>query len=159
MKKRNFQKSVLLTAFTLCLAFSLIGCGQKGHEPVAINPQVDTCAECKMAVGDDSFAAELIQEDGTPHKFDDVGCLLTFVKSEGDAVKNSDRYVRDLKTKEWIRMDQAFYVANSGITTPMNYNIVSFKNKADAEGFIKENNLKDGLVSLDQLMQMELERK
>ncbi len=156
MVKREWKRFGC-SALMLILAVSLAACGKKGYDPVAINPAVDTCAQCKMAVGDNSHAAELILADGTPKKFDDIGCLLTYQAEQGQQIQVSDRYVRDAKTNQWVRFEQAYFVHGKDLDTPMGYGIVTFAKKEDAEAFAKEQKL-DKVMTAGELEQMKLER-
>jgi copper chaperone NosL len=47
-------------------------------------------------------------------------------------------YVRDYNDKEWIEFNKASYVYDESLRTPMAYGVVSFKDKAAAEAFVKE---------------------
>jgi copper chaperone NosL len=48
------------------------------------------------------------------------------------------RFVRDYLSKEWVKSDQATYVYDKTFKTPMGYGVYSFKDKAAAEAFVKE---------------------
>ncbi len=39
-------------------------------------------------------------------------------------------------SKDWVSLEDATYVYDKTITTPMAYNVISFKNKKDAESFV-----------------------
>ena len=49
------------------------------------------------------------------------------------------QFVRDYNTQEWVLVEEATYVYNQSVKTPMAYNVISFKDKADAEKFATEN--------------------
>lgn len=155
--KKN--KTIFFLLSVVCALVFLSGCGQKIYEPVAINPAVDTCGQCKMAVEDGAFAAQLFLGDGTSMKFDDIGCMVDYLIDAGSKQKIADRYVRDLNTNEWVRLEAATFVTNTGVGSPMNYDIVAFKDKAQAEQFSKEKNLQDALLTGEQILQAKPERK
>jgi hypothetical protein len=46
------------------------------------------------------------------------------------------QFVRDYNTKEWVKLSDASYVYDKTIRTPMALNVISFKEKKDAEAFI-----------------------
>lgn len=134
--KNLFLKTVIITIITL---FIITGCGKQAIEPVAINEQTDKCEICNMAVKDNPFATEIILENGKALVFDDIGCMNKWMVENKDK-KVDSLFVRDFQTSEWLEMDQATYVFDKSIKTPMAYNIISFENKKDAETFISENN-------------------
>lgn len=127
----------------------LAACGNDVALPVAINEETDTCEVCNMAVMDDQHATQIILENGKSMLFDDVGCMYGWMHDHENEKMNA-QYVRDYNDKEWILIDDATYVYNQSIKTPMAYNVVSFKDKASAEKFAAEN---DGsaLMTADEL--------
>lgn len=132
------RQSLLFTALAaLMISTTLTGCGAKEVQPVAVDEQVDKCAVCNMLVKDNQFAVELVQENGKAMKFDDLGCLFAWAAKNGtDQVQQ--QFVRDYNTDEWIKIEDASYVFHKDIVTPMAYNVISFKEKADAEAFLKQ---------------------
>ncbi len=102
--------------------------------PVAVHWDEDTCAECRMHVGDPRFAAQLQTRDGEVLQFDDVGCLFVYldrVRPDVHAI-----YVRDSTADRWLRRgDAAFVPARE---TPMGYGLAAMprdRAKADALAF------------------------
>lgn len=119
----------------LALVFSLLwlaDCQTRKIEPVAIAPE-DMCSYCKMAISEKQYAAELIDSDGQVFKFDDIGCLLNFVKKQSVSVPASSFFVMDFDQRQWIKADSAYYVRSSELTTPMNGGIIAFKDQANAQ--------------------------
>ncbi|WP_339225020.1 nitrous oxide reductase accessory protein NosL [Paenibacillus sp. FSL H8-0332] len=125
---------VLMVAMSLVI---LAACGQKKYEPVAINEDVDICVVCNMQVKDDAFATQLTTKDGKNYKFDDIGCMNEWKTSNGTEQIGMD-YVRDYNDKSWIEFSKASYVYDASLRTPMAYGVISFKDKAAAEAFVKE---------------------
>lgn len=129
--------------FVLILMLSLIvaaaaGCGaKKKFEPSPIQEGVDTCAVCKMMITDDHNATQIILNNGKAYKFDDIGDLFVWLDDNKDADINV-KYVRDYHTKEWIELEDAFYTYDEDFKTPMSFGVYSFKNKSEAEAYIKE---------------------
>jgi copper chaperone NosL len=107
-------------------------CQKRTVEPVAIAPE-DMCAYCKMAISEKQYAAELIDGEGQASKFDDIGCLLNFVKKRSISVSASSFFVMDFDQRQWIKADSAYYVRSSELTTPMNGGIIAFKDQSKAQ--------------------------
>lgn len=118
----------------LCLVLSLLflaSC-QKGEiEPVAIAPE-DMCSFCKMAISEKRYAAEFIDSDGQPFKFDDIGCMVNFIKGKGSKDRISVYFVTDFNDRQWIKASDAYYVHSTELKTPMGGQLVAFKDKARA---------------------------
>ncbi len=123
----------------LALAFIVLSaCGNNEVEPVSIDEATDTCAICNMQVMNSQFATEVILTNDKVQKFDDIGCMYEWLGNNGsDDV--AAQFVRDYHTKDWIQGDQATYVYNQHVKTPMSYNVISFASSDDAEQFIAEN--------------------
>jgi copper chaperone NosL len=90
-----------------------------------------------MAVKDDPHAAQIITKEGQSLKFDDIGCMNEWKTKNGTGAIGAE-YVRDFRTKQWLKYEKAYYVYDPSLQTPMAYGIVSFEKKEDAEAFMKE---------------------
>ena len=134
--KKSFK---LLLSIIAVLTIALSACGKKEVKPVGINEKTDKCSECNMAVMNNQFATEIILDNGKVYTFDDIGCLFNW-KSENKDKKIAASFVRDYDTKQWINLEKAHYVYAKDVHTPMSYNVVSFKNEADAKKFAKDQN-------------------
>lgn len=133
------KKKTVLVLMVLALALGVLAaCGGKTeYKAVAINEGVDKCEVCQMLIKDDQYATQIILKDQKPLKFDDLGDLYVWLNKNGRD-KVGAAFVRDYYTKEWINLDQAVYVYDKGIKTPMSFGVVSFAKETDADKFIKE---------------------
>ncbi|RAK18401.1 NosL protein [Anoxybacillus vitaminiphilus] len=119
------------------------------------------CAFCNMKVYTKEeemgkFTAKLVKADGETLFFDDIGCMLNYERDM--EVKNNKKYVRDYKTYDWVEMNEAT-VVKADIQTPMKYGFAFFKDKTEAESYVKENtNLHAALSNWEQVEKMALER-
>ena len=43
--------------------------------------------------------------------------------------RRKEKFVRDYDSKDWVSLEDATYVYDKTITTPMAYNVISFKTK------------------------------
>lgn len=111
----------------------LLGCGPRGKpKPVAIVWTEDSCAECRMAVSDHKFAAELVKPDGSYLAFDDIGCLVEHVRGQG-AGQGSAMYVVNFSNEEWLDAETAAFLYSKELPTPMSYGIAAFPDPAAAK--------------------------
>lgn len=130
-RKRRFELNRLLTSLCLCLLVVLTGCSKQRIEPVAINPE-DMCNYCKMAISDKRFAAEFIDRDGQALKFDDLGCMLDYIKEKGNKEQVAAHFVMDFDTRQWLKTEDAFFVNSSELHSPMGGNMAAFSDEAKA---------------------------
>lgn len=130
-----------MSGFTAFLALSLIfGCGGKEPGPVDLFPE-DECALCRMAVSDHRFASEILLEDGSALKFDDLSCLMEYRDAKGGS-KTRAIFVKDYDSKEWIPFDKAVIVP-TGMHTPMGSGLVAARSSARAEEIVKQYPVKE----------------
>jgi copper chaperone NosL len=97
----------------------------------------ERCHECGMAVDAKSpFMSYAALKDSSKVYFCDIGDMLVNVlkkkKTDADSV-----FVKDYKSREWIPARSAFYVHSKKFSTPMEWGIAAFKDKADAEAYGK----------------------
>lgn len=124
-----------LTLWAWCLIVGVAvfaNCQKRTVEPVAIVSE-DMCSYCKMAISEKQYAAELLDNEGQPFKFDDIGCMLNFVKKRSVSFPAVSFFVMDFDRREWINADSAYYVRSSELTTPMNGGTIAFKDQSKAQ--------------------------
>lgn len=135
---------------SVILVFSLFmtACGKEEVKPAAIDHKTDKCDVCNMSVANNQFATEVALENGKILKFDDIGCMFKWEKEhEGKTVEKE--FVRDFTSKEWVEANKAYFVYDKEVRTPMAYNMISFKEKKDAEEYATKN--KGTNMTYDQL--------
>ncbi|WP_374723973.1 nitrous oxide reductase accessory protein NosL [Calidifontibacillus erzurumensis] len=131
MKVRNFSVIILL------LLGILAGCsGKSAFEPVSIDTNVDSCDECHMGIQNLKASSEVILKDGTPKKFDDIGCMIIFLRDHLEEAANI--FVHDYHTDEWVNLYEAYFVQNDTVSSPMGYNFAAFKSQEEAYNFKAE---------------------
>ena len=89
----------------LCLSLSLLflaGCQKSATESVAIAPE-DMCRYCKMAISEKRYAAEFIDRDGGAFKFDDIGCMLNFIKGQQNKNQIAAYFLAQLQSLPNVR--------------------------------------------------------
>lgn len=130
MKRMLTTLAVLLAAGTLW--------GHEGHKPAETDFQGDRCAECRMAVTDRSYAAQIVGS-GISLFFDDAGCLVQYErqgKISGEAVHG--RFVRAAAGGSWLAVEKAVWVLFRGVRTPMGYGLHAFADTQGAEAFVQD---------------------
>lgn len=117
-------------------------------EPEDINPDTDVCEICGMAIADDEYATQIVLKNERALKFDDIGDLFVWIEENGEDEIGA-KFVRDFNTQEWIQLEDATYVYDVEIDTPMGYGVISFKDSKDAEIYIEENGIGELLSAKD----------
>ncbi len=126
-KKKVKLSSALVTSFILVFLISCSG------QPEPLKLGQDVCHLCKMGIADAKFGGEVITKKGKVFKFDDIGCLIKFVKSGGveqNEIKQTI-VINYEKQNDFIDRNKAVFLVDDAVKSPMNYNVAAFIN-ADA---------------------------
>jgi copper chaperone NosL len=115
------------------LGMSGLGCNPAGPKPVEIYPE-DNCSHCRMAISDQSFAAEIITSQNEVFKFDDIGCMDEFKRTSVD-LTISAAFVKNYDTKQWLPIEKSVIV-KTDIQTPMGSGKVAFPDSSRAREFV-----------------------
>ncbi|MBO8171192.1 MAG: nitrous oxide reductase accessory protein NosL [Bacillaceae bacterium] len=125
--------------FLFVMMFVIVsGCGTNQASPVDINPETDKCDVCHMMIHDQRFAAEIIKDDGTAYKYDDIGCLIKHMEEQPELADNT-KFIYDYNETGWVNMDEGHYVYNPDVMSPMGYNVFTFSSGGDAQAFVDDN--------------------
>jgi len=118
MKGRHF---LLFLIWSLALAFlpSCKGGKNKAQLPVDFVYDRTICEECKMAISDPRYAAEVIEPSGKPHFFDDSACAILWL-SKHPNIGKVRIWVKDVKTRKWVEANKAYWIYGDP-HTPMGY--------------------------------------
>jgi len=135
LSSTTYEHSVPPGLFKIAAVVSLLfllGCQTSKIAPVALAPE-DMCAYCKMAISEKRYAAEFVDSEGQAFKFDDIGCMVNFIKNKKSSAKVVAHFVMDFDERQWTKAEGAYYVRSSELATPMNGGIIAFKNQAKAK--------------------------
>lgn len=136
MIKGDFKSALALGLILLSLCFALSGMAEEGAKDLAL------CKQCNMKI-EESQKRFSVVDAKSPEKaaFDDIGCALLW-REDLCASKlmrfESNAEVFDYYTAEPVIIEDAYFVIDSGVKTPMEYGIIAFKNKQGAERFVAE---------------------
>ena len=142
------MKIIFIALFAIYLS-----CGDNNQTgPVDINYGQDICERCKMIISEEKFSSQIIMDNGSVYNFDDIGGMIHYLSDNKINSSNLKIYVKDYKTTNWIIFNEAVYVVTDGIKTPMNYGVIAFGEKKDADAFIsmKSGNILENFTNVTQ---------
>jgi len=115
--------------------FALLNFASCSTEPEPIRYGQDECFHCKMTLTDKRFGAEVVTNKGKVYKFDDLNCLVNFLKEDTVPEANIAQIVAvDFKkTGSFVDVNKAFFLQNEAIKSPMRADVASFYDKKDLE--------------------------
>lgn len=126
--------SVRALGVSLALLFILLfvsGCRDTEIKPVDIAAE-DVCMHCKMAISEKQFAAEFVTPEGDAVKFDDIGCMLGYLKEKPDT-RVAAYFFAEYDTKKWLNGNATTFVKSKEISSPMSGGIIAFENAIKAK--------------------------
>lgn len=130
-RSHSALRSLVIKSAALWLPLLLFSSCQSGPEPVA--PGKDACAYCKMTFSDLRFGGELVTNKGKVLKFDDIHCLLAYVK-EGKLERSAigKIYLMDYAHQgNWIPAENSFLLQSEELHSPMGGNLAAFSSEAE----------------------------
>jgi len=109
------------------VAATIASCNVK---PQPLQLGKDNCYFCKMTVSDPRFGAEIITNKGKIYKFDDMHCLLAFLKSgELPSKEIKDVYFVSFEgNHDFVKASDASLLKSDNLHSPMNGNVAAFVN-------------------------------
>jgi copper chaperone NosL len=100
----------------------------------------DECADCKMIISDQRYGAEIVTKKGKVLKFDDLCCMADFERR--GAVLGSEVKIRVIadfnRPNVFIPIDQAFFLKNDDLKSPMGSNSAAFATDAELQNVKKQ---------------------
>jgi copper chaperone NosL len=88
-------------------------------KPEAVHWGVEECTQCQMAIGDERYAAQVVDRRGKAHKFDAVECMTAYLNSGSLAADDIHSiWVADGRDG-WVRVEDAHFVHSEQIRSPM----------------------------------------
>jgi len=113
------------------------------HKIIDVKPKEYQCSECNMDVEDLGYMAEIITEGGNTYFFDDIGCVVLWLKNHSPKISKMVTKARD--TGKWIDAKRAWYSRTDA--TPMGYGFAAYESK------------KEGMIPYDEMRTLMLQGK
>lgn len=121
-----------------CIAVILIGmlaacAGDADYSPREINWDRDVCINCLMGLAEQEYSAQAINSRSKVIWFDDIGCLVEYMKTDDWKRFKGDgevkMYVGDCENGGWIDVEKAWF--RFGDRTPMGYGYGALSTKEE----------------------------
>ena len=133
-KKMKKIKSTVITnkpVTVLVSIFALMILASCNADPQPLQLGKDNCDFCQMTVSDARFGAEIVTAKGKVFKFDDMHCILAYLKSGVIDKKDiKDIYLVDFSgTHELKNRNEMFLLKSDKLHSPMGGNIAAFSSK------------------------------
>jgi copper chaperone NosL len=103
------------------------------EQPPDIRYGEDVCDRCMMIINEARYATALVTSAGETRRFDDIGGMLRYDKEMEEEV--AVYWVHDYETEEWLKADNAYFVTDTGLHTPMGFGIIAFTTLERAESW------------------------
>ena len=127
MERRRHLVAVAALAMTACAA----------PGPGVIHYDADACDHCRMTIAEPKFAAQLVTRTGQIYRFDDPGCLASFVA----AGRVATREVHGIWVNDYAHPEarvpgaDALFVISERVRAPMNGGAAAFGSRDAAAAF------------------------
>jgi hypothetical protein len=125
--ERLFIKAVA-SGFLFLLIIACKG-GNEEQLPVDFVWDREACEECKMALSDPHYSAQVIDPNGKPYYFDDIGCAILWLERQ-PWKENARTWVNDVDTTQWIEAKRAKWKSGDP-QTPMGYGFAATLSQVD----------------------------
>jgi copper chaperone NosL len=125
---KNFAASTIIL---LGLVWSM-SCNA-GPEPIIYGKEA--CASCKMNIVDNKFSCEIVTNKGKAFKFDDILCLVRYMKAEKMAESDLKHMVVSdyLNGGQFLEIKKAWFLTGTAFKSPMNGNMAAVKSESEAK--------------------------
>jgi copper chaperone NosL len=128
----NARRSLWLVFFVV-LIMAACQPAEDASGPPEIRYGEDVCDRCNMLISEPRFATAYATDAAEVRRFDDVGCLFLHAQEEVETV--ASYWVHDFHSEEWLDAEQATFVHNPDLVSPMGWGIAAFAAAEDAEAY------------------------
>ena len=125
LKKDKGSTLPAVSLFVVCFVF-LFSCTTK-TQPLRLGK--DNCDYCRMTISDARFGAEIITAKGKAYKFDDMHCILSFLKAGSVDTVNARVYLVDFYHASAATCTTMSILKSDALRSPMQGNMAAFASK------------------------------
>lgn len=137
-KKAKGVKHNMAMAAGLTLVCLFTSCSADGPAPIRFGK--DECDHCRMTLTDVKYGAEIITSTNKVFKFDDVICMVNYMKNNS-ALKMKHMFIVDFAHEgQFTEAVQGYYLHSKMLSSPMGGQIAAFTSAADRDAAMKNFN-------------------
>lgn len=131
----KINKPSLVGAAIVCLITS---CSPEGPAPIRLGQ--DQCDHCKMTLVDARYGAEIITTTNKVYKFDDINCLVLFMRQKPEISQNANGIYVVNFTEEgtFAKVQEACFMHSESLTTPMGGKVAAFIRTSSCDSTLKD---------------------
>jgi copper chaperone NosL len=131
-EKNARLKTNVLSIPVIALSLLIISCSAK---PEPFKYGKDDCYFCKMGIADPKYGGEVITKKGKVYKFDDIICMVRFLKDEGVKEKDiSQKVIINFeKENDFLDVSKITFWVSPELRSPMGSNAAAFSSRQAAE--------------------------
>lgn len=120
----------LLKLFSFFFVITVLSCNS-GPQPIQLGK--DACSFCKMSIADKHFGGEIKTVKGKVFKFDDMHCILGFIKSNTVDPKDIKQtwLVNFNEPHNFIPAQKAFLLKSADLHSPMGGDVAAFETQKE----------------------------
>ena len=153
---KEFPRRIIRAVAFGFLLLLILACKGGNEEQLPVDFVWDrvACEECKMALSDPHYSAQVIDPNGRAYYFDDIGCAILWLRRQPWKDK-ARTWVNDVKTTEWIEAKKANWISGDP-QTPMGYGFAA--TLSPVENALDYETVKKWMVSGQTLVNENLEK-
>ncbi len=92
----------------------------------------DPCQFCKMTIMEPGFASELVTKKGKVFKFDDLSCMIKYMKIEQTSIEDHAYVLVNMYgSNEFLNVQDAVFLHSESFKSPMRGDVAAFKGLPD----------------------------
>ena len=137
--KREKKKNLSIAAVAIIFLPLVFSSCSSGPEPIQLGKEA--CDHCKMTISDPRYGGEIVTAKGKVYKFDDLGCLTSFMSE--NSLSKAD--IKDIYAVNFsgdhnlVRFDEHLLLFKCDqLHTPMNGNTAAFDNSDSLAVLMKQ---------------------
>jgi copper chaperone NosL len=117
MRMQALKARRLVLGLALALALPLLGACAAGPQPAHWG--VEECSHCRMVIGDERFAGQVVDRRGKTYKFDALECMAAWLNDGAGAEADLHSTWIASGRDGWIRVDGATFLHSERLRSPM----------------------------------------
>lgn len=134
-RHRKADRKTKVVSKVAVAAIFLLFLSSCSTKPEPFNYGKDVCYTCKMTIVDPKFGGEVITKKGKIYKFDDMICMIRFLKSGvlKESEINQNVVINFQKQNDFLNVKNCFLLLSPEMNSPMGGNVGAFSSQQEAE--------------------------